>query len=159
MRIPLLRLLLVGGGAVVLATAGFAYMASNTVASSYAGEGSGTVSGYNVSAIHYTTQDPPSPLGQGFVTITAVTFILTEQAAPPPGQTGEPTNVDAFLMTGGGPGPNPGPGPAGSVASNGCSLQGSWAPSGSGTYECTFPTSPHGTYVSQVNGLDVEANQ
>jgi hypothetical protein len=53
MRIPSLRLLLVAGGAVVIATAGFAYMASNTVATSYLGQGTGTVSGYAVTNISF----------------------------------------------------------------------------------------------------------
>lgn len=160
MRIPLLRLLLVGGGAAVLATAGFAYMASNTVASSYAGEGSGTVSGYSVSAIHYWTQDPPAPPGQGFVSIVGVQFTLTEMGSPPPTQNTAPTDVHAFLMTGpSGPRPlianPPPPPPPASVASLSCTVN-SWTnATASGSASCTFPS----TFVSQVTGLDVEANQ
>lgn len=39
--------------AAVLGTAGFAYMASNTVSPSNAGQGTGVVSGYNVTDVHY----------------------------------------------------------------------------------------------------------
>lgn len=39
--------------AAVLGTAGFAYMASNTVGTTYAGEGSGTISGYKLLDYHY----------------------------------------------------------------------------------------------------------
>ena len=39
--------------AAVLGTAGFAYMASNSVAPSYAGQGTGTISGFVVSDISY----------------------------------------------------------------------------------------------------------
>jgi len=59
MRVPFRQLLVVGGGAVVLATAGFAYMASNTVPASYAGEGSAAVSGYTVSNIDYAGVSVP----------------------------------------------------------------------------------------------------
>lgn len=43
------------GGAAAIATAGFAYMASNTVAASSAGEGVGAVTGYQVGNITYDT--------------------------------------------------------------------------------------------------------
>ncbi len=46
------RLLIIGAlGLVSAATLGFA--ASNTVSGSYAGDGSGTVSGYNITNLHY----------------------------------------------------------------------------------------------------------
>jgi hypothetical protein len=47
------RRLLVLGGAVAIAACGFAYMASNTVSASSAGEGAAAVSGYNVYNIEY----------------------------------------------------------------------------------------------------------
>jgi hypothetical protein len=37
----------------VLATSGFAFMASNTVGTSYAGQGRGAIAGYTVSDVHY----------------------------------------------------------------------------------------------------------
>jgi hypothetical protein len=45
---------------VALATSGFAYLSSNTVAKSYAGTGSGPVGGYNVYNQAYTPCDTPS---------------------------------------------------------------------------------------------------
>ena len=52
LRLP--RRLLIWGGAAVVALAGFAFMASNTIDASYAGEGSQTVSGYHVYDITYS---------------------------------------------------------------------------------------------------------
>ena len=49
--------------AAVLGTAGFAYMASNTVDSSNAGQGTGTVSGYHVYDVHYPTGTNYSCIG------------------------------------------------------------------------------------------------
>jgi hypothetical protein len=49
------RRLLMWGGAAAIATAGFAYMASNSVAASSAGEGVGPVTGYQVSNTTYDT--------------------------------------------------------------------------------------------------------
>ncbi|MGH9918599.1 MAG: hypothetical protein ACRD6W_07010 [Nitrososphaerales archaeon] len=54
MRIPIRRLLVVGGGAAILATAGFAYLASNDMpASSSIGEGTVTATGYTVGTISW----------------------------------------------------------------------------------------------------------
>ena len=61
--------------ATIVATAGFAFAASNTVPTSYAGEGSGTISGFTASAIHYTL-DSANP-----ASITGVQFSLS----PTPG--------------------------------------------------------------------------
>ena len=54
----------------VLVGAGFAYTAANTVQESRAGEGSNTITGYNVNSVHYTLNaaDPTK--------IDAVTFTL-----------------------------------------------------------------------------------
>ena len=51
-RLP--RKLFVWGGAAVIAASGFAFMASNSVGASYAGEGSNSVSGYTVSHVVYS---------------------------------------------------------------------------------------------------------
>lgn len=59
----------------VLAAATFAYAAANTVPSSNAGDGSGTVSGYTVTNIHYTL-DPTNPAN-----ISNVAFTLNSAAA------------------------------------------------------------------------------
>ncbi len=57
MRFGFRKLLFLVGGAAIFATAGFAYMASNTVAPSFAGEGSGDVNGYQVYNITFTPAD------------------------------------------------------------------------------------------------------
>jgi hypothetical protein len=63
------------GAAVVLGTSGFAYMASNGVAQSFAGEGNGDIAGYNVSNVQYKT-DPDENY------ITRVSFDLDHAANP-----------------------------------------------------------------------------
>ena len=56
------RKLLVPGVGIVLATSGFAFMASNTFANnSAAGSGDSAVSGYTVSNLHYSTSDCTTP--------------------------------------------------------------------------------------------------
>lgn len=52
-RIPV-RLVVMFAVALIFATAAYGFAASNTVPTSNAGDGSGTISGYTVSAVHYT---------------------------------------------------------------------------------------------------------
>jgi hypothetical protein len=52
-RIPLARLFLTGVAAAVVAGGAYAFTAANTVPNSTAGAGSGTVSGFTVSNVHY----------------------------------------------------------------------------------------------------------
>ena len=54
------RRLFVFGGAIAVAAGGFAYMASNSVATTNAGEGAGAVSGYTVYNVHYTGLTSPN---------------------------------------------------------------------------------------------------
>lgn len=49
------RVAIPGAAAAMIATSGFAFMATNSVPDSYAGTGDGTISGYQVSNIHYGT--------------------------------------------------------------------------------------------------------
>jgi hypothetical protein len=60
----------------ILAAVAYGFAATNTVAASSAGDGAGTVSGYDVSDIHYAlnTTDPTD--------IDAVEFTLTGATAP-----------------------------------------------------------------------------
>ncbi len=154
MRIPFLRLLLVGGGAAVLATAGFAYMAANTVPVSSLGEGSAAVTGYAVSGIHYTTTLMPGPGGgpAGRYALSTVSFTLTGANAP--------TQVLASVDPAGPGGPPPPP-PLW-VQLTCLSVSGSgWVQSGavgSGSFICTVPGHPF-VPVRSVTTLDVEANQ
>lgn len=60
--------------AFVVATASFAFAATNTVGNSYAGIGSGTVSGYSVSSVSWNLNDSdPS-------TVDSVSFTLNASA-------------------------------------------------------------------------------
>lgn len=79
MNRTLKRLLLPVGAATVLGTAGFAYMASGTLDTSYASIQTGSVDGYHVSNVHYTTMNEPGTNDQR--TITDVAFDLDHNAA------------------------------------------------------------------------------
>jgi hypothetical protein len=141
MRIPSLRLLLGVGGAVIIATAGFAYMANNTINASSAGEGIGAVYGYTVSGTTYTTTagQPES--------ITGATFTLTSGAPTgSPASETAPIKVDAFLTAGS----------LGTVDTGVCAVTGWNSVSGAGSVTCTFPGAAQ---LWEVTGLDVEANQ
>jgi hypothetical protein len=61
--------------ALAMTAAAYAYAAANTVPASNAGDGSGTISGYTVSAIHYTL-DPANPAN-----ISIVSYTLSAAAA------------------------------------------------------------------------------
>ncbi|MDA8194139.1 MAG: hypothetical protein M0Z53_09105 [Thermaerobacter sp.] len=100
------RFLLPIGGAVLLGGSAYAFMATNNVPISGAGQGAGTITGYNVSQIHYTL----GPHGQH---IKTVQFLLT----PMPGGGAA---ASAFAWFGG---PGPGPGPGGNYT---CTLTGSY---------------------------------
>ncbi len=86
------RRLLMWGGAAAVASAGFAFMATNSVPTTYAGQGQGTISGYAVSNVHYSdaTGDPASPSGWA---INGVTFDLAPAGAPA-------INVHAYIQAG-----------------------------------------------------------
>jgi hypothetical protein len=67
------------GGALAIAGGGFAFMASNTVAASNAGVGSGAISGYSVTNISYALVT--NALVPGGTYIQQVNFTLTPGAA------------------------------------------------------------------------------
>ena len=56
-----------------IASGAYAFMASNTVPTSYAGDGQGTISGYAVSSVHYTLDTDPTKMD-------AVAFTLDQPA-------------------------------------------------------------------------------
>lgn len=91
MRSIVRRVALPIGAAVVLGTGGFAFMASNTVAVSYAGAGGNAIGGYHVTDIHYVTHQETA-----HGVIDAVDFNLDHPA--------DPANLEAFITdnTGGG---------------------------------------------------------
>lgn len=82
--------------AAVLGTAGFAYMASNTVPNTNAGAGSATISGYTVSHVHYTLMDHGVAHAAVDAQVKAVSFDLT---ADNPGSGLPPTTLWASLKT------------------------------------------------------------
>jgi hypothetical protein len=69
-----LRLLVVLAIIAIMATAAYGFAASNTVPTSRAGDGSGAISGYKVSNVHYT-MDQNNPTN-----ITEVDFDLNHTA-------------------------------------------------------------------------------
>lgn len=74
----LTRRIALWGGAAAVASGGFAFMASNSVAASKAGTGAGVVSGYNVSTVHYALVTQPDVPGGSY--IQQVSFTLTSAA-------------------------------------------------------------------------------
>jgi hypothetical protein len=79
------RMLAVPAFGVVLAASGFGFLASNNVSTSYAGQGQGTIAGYNVSHVTYTSEDGVE-LGlsgdNGSTYIESVSFDLDNPATP-----------------------------------------------------------------------------
>jgi hypothetical protein len=136
------------GGAAAIASAGFAFMAANTVDASSAGEGTGTVSGYTVSGISYTPIDNVYYTGSYYAAAEGVTFTLT--SAGTGSAATQPTNVDVYPLD-----------LSGNREwghDNGCSIVGSWTvtTTGTGTYHCDFaPEVP----IAEIGQLAVEANQ
>ncbi|MGC1184230.1 MAG: hypothetical protein WBA31_03640 [Candidatus Dormiibacterota bacterium] len=162
MRIPSLRLLLVAGGAVVIATAGFAYMASNTVGASSAGEGTGTVSGYTAGAPSYSI-DYANPTGAPY-TISGVSFSLQANDVSDPSALAAPRTVIVNLDNGSGTSlfvAMLNPGPKGTYGS--CSFTGSgWnATTGTGNVFCDLSWGSNNPepLVGSVDYIDVEASQ
>jgi hypothetical protein len=138
------RRLVIPGVGVVLATSGFAFMASNTVAQSSAGQGQATVSGYTVSGINYSTEQgwgKPSPI----YSVSTAKFVITSNATSAPAN-GVPAGVHASLL-------------GTSAATSDCTIV-NWTVNGSGQgtspVVCDFSSPPN---VADVTGLDVEANQ
>jgi hypothetical protein len=72
--------MLISGAAVagVMAIGGFAFTASNTVPDTKAGDGAGTITGYDVTSVHYTLNADPTK-------VNAVAFTL--DSAPVAGST------------------------------------------------------------------------
>ncbi len=141
------RKLLLWGGAAVVVASGSAFMASNSVAPSSAGEGAGAVSGYTVSNISYAVNNNTG-------NATGVSFRLTSWASSAPANE-KPGNVDAYPLNGGGN--------AQWGQGNSCSPTSSWttngvgnAGNGYGTFSCSFAYSAP---VQDLFYLAVEANQ
>ena len=137
------RVVLPLGAAAVVGSAGFAYMATNTVDPSNAGQGTGTVSGYHVYDVHYpaaglvalgTSQPGDSQNG-----VTQVAFKVDPDNA---GFTAVDLYDNAGTLLGGGGATN-------------CSR------AGSGVWTCTVGTlSGNGPIpVTDIKYVDVEAVQ
>ncbi len=109
-----------------------AFTASNTVTSSYAGEGVGAVSGYVVSDVHYTLSPSLNPVEGNDANVSGVTFTLNHAAS----QAGYALYDASGRAIGGGT----------------CVNSSGW------TWTCTASGSPDGfAPVVQVASLDVTA--
>ena len=146
------RRLLMWGGAAAVASAGFAFMAANTVDASSAGEGTGTVTGYHVSGISYAPVDNVYYQGNLYAAAKQVTFTLTSVSTDSAAN-GKPADVNAYPLN-----------LSGHIQwghQTVCTLQApGWQISGSnhgyGTYVCGFaPEVP----IALIGSLAVEANQ
>jgi hypothetical protein len=92
-RFSTLRLVVVGVAAMTVAGGAYAFTAANTVPTSNAGAGSGTVSGFTVSSLHYAL-DATTPIN-----IDTLTFSVSP-AIP---NTGSGKVVVQALLSSGGP--------------------------------------------------------
>jgi len=122
------RRLLVLGGAVVFAGAGFAFMAGNTVSATNAGVGVGAISGYTVSNINYSITSQPLEPGDTFIGSFTMTLSPDNASA---------SNVIAWFTNGGGDGPN--------YYVSGyyhCTLTSTDLTADTSTYNCSAPTNP-----------------
>ncbi len=91
-RTSLIRLLAVIVLLLMLGTATYAFAAANTVPASLAGDGSGAITGFTISNIHYTL-DGANPGGD----ITNVTFTVSP-AVPAGGAVYAQFNVGAAVL-------------------------------------------------------------
>ncbi|MGB9112458.1 MAG: hypothetical protein WCF24_07005 [Acidimicrobiales bacterium] len=153
------RRLLMWGGAAAIATAGFAYMATNTVSASSAGEGYGPVTGYVTSNTTYDTTCPNNTIGSTCL-ITDFKFWL----APVTNTDQAPKIVTVSLWAGTSKLITIGNSASGygsdcTIGSEGTAPTSTDVPTG--TYypvSCVFPY-PTGITESQVTALDVAASQ
>lgn len=143
------RKLMVPAFGAVVAAGGFAFLASNNVGASSAGNGDASISGYTVSDISYThIPDDRSP---GYAVISSVTFTLDKAAS----------QVTANIYQGTGDGHGDG---GVYVPYDNCSLD--TTATNPNTWTCTFGASPnqapgYGTapaQLSQAGLLTVSAN-
>ena len=147
-RLP--RRLALWGGAAAIASGGFAFMATNVVGGSSAGEGTGAVSGYKVSSIHYTVTPDHYTGSTSLANFNKITFTLTSNATTTTANVA-PTNVSVwFLKTGTHPWGH----------TEDCHSTGTWTKStgtsGTGKFDCTTGTK---IPVRTVTSIEVEANQ
>ncbi|HVS84543.1 MAG TPA: hypothetical protein VHD91_02810 [Gaiellaceae bacterium] len=92
LRLPLGRLLVTGVAAAVVAGGAYAFTAANTVPTGTAGSGSGTVSGFTVTNLHYAL-NATTPTN-----IDSLTFTINP--AIPSSSSGK-VEISAALSTGG----------------------------------------------------------
>jgi hypothetical protein len=155
-RLP--RRLALWGGAAAIAAGGFAFMASNSVAGSSLGEGAGTVTGYKVTNIQYTTETAfhltfGGSTGHPPYYVTNISFTLTSDAATAPANA-EPTSLNVTEISANGEDWS------GGLWNAACKIV-SWTTSGgAGTGSVTCATDPHHEGpVSTITSIDVEAHQ
>ena len=158
-RLP--RRVLMWGGAAAVASAGFAFMASNSVAQSSAGEGSNTVTGYSASDIQYSVEEG---WGQAAPTesVSTVKFLLVSAADAAPAN-GAPAQLVANLQINGVYPASPNLTCTGGTWTIGTAgdyaVANHYATVGQGWKSVTCNVVGGATPVAGVTGLDVEANQ
>lgn len=149
MRIGIRRLLVLGGGAAILGTAGFAYMASNTIPNTAAGESVAAVSGYTVTGVTYNHASGSGCGGPCY--INSVQFTLTSDD-PSAQNNGKPDFVYVAVQTGT---------TSGELANaDGCTIPAGTVTGGvwSGNFDCALnPT--NGATVEAVKYLNIAATQ
>lgn len=177
------RRIVVWGGAVAVAGAGFAYLSGNTVDASSAGDGASSVSGYTVSNVKWAPQVVTAADGTTQDELYEVQFDLTSVATSAPanaqprmvvvyttGADGK-QNSPAVSNVAGGVTPPPFNTPNGSDGQT-CGSPGWGAVTGNtgamtGHYTCLFygnvdiapNTLASLPLIGDVHGVDVEANQ
>lgn len=153
-RLP--RRLALWGGAAAIAGGGFAFMASNVLTASGAGEGSAPVTGYTVSNVTYNTASGYGCGGTTACYIHTVQFTLATRALKPSqAYTAPPKFVRAALD-----------GASGQfLANTTCAPSSPWA-TGMGHFTCTVTGTVTNTgfvtnsvRVKNVHHLDVTATQ
>ena len=171
MRLLPRRLLLLGG-ALAIAAGGSAYMASNDVGPTSAGEGNGPVTGYTVSNIDYNNYSGSGCGGADGCYVSSVRFLLVSDSASKPADLA-PTFVRAALLNANGTDIGDADGtcalaaPLGTWQVNEASTEYVGVDQtpvsvgqGYGTYSCPIqPTSPYSNNANAVAGLDVTATQ
>ena len=144
------RRLLMWGGAAAVASAGFAFMASNSLAVSGAGENYQAIAGYTVSNITWNGGSGSGCGGDNGCYLSTVTFNIASKAAPGTQAYENPPNmVYAAILH------------SGHLLANadGCTYKGTEGP-GAWQYLCTFnPQAPYANSVNASNQLDVMASQ
>lgn len=146
------RRLAMWGGAAIVASTGFAFMASNAVDASSAGEGANAVTGYTASNISYSNASCSGNSGNlTQVCINGVSFTLTSNATSAPAN-GQPKDVNVIYQDG------TDDLNYSSVHAHTCSISG-WGTTGTGAGAGTVTCTTGNIGSASLTNLNIEANQ